>query len=178
MELTVAHDNLMKNHEDVKSEKEALTIELNNEISKLKEKYDLLKDEKDSEIQSLTEKVQNQETVFNEEAALKDATIAEAETNIQKLKDDLEVLQKEKQKEKEDMEIVITEKERERQVRISVTFSEMCVHTPRCSIDTFRLCGGGSLCFVSLSQPRIINTVSKRFWDHLVVTITVLSSLL
>lgn len=155
LELTVAHEILTKDHEDVKSEKEALSIELNDKIRELKEEFEQLREEKDTEIQSLSEKIQNQETEFTEQVALKDATIAEAETNIQKLKDELEELQKEKQKEKEDMDNVISERERERQVWKSVTLSEMCVDTPRCFMDTFSLYGGGLLCFVSFSLSKI-----------------------
>ncbi|KAH9627902.1 hypothetical protein HF086_015346 [Spodoptera exigua] len=116
LELTVAHDNLMKAHEEEKSEKEAQLTELNNEITNLKSEYEQFKEEKENEIQSLNYKIQSQETSFNEQIALKDATIAEAEANIQKLKDDFEELQQQKMKEKEDMDNVMSEKESERQL--------------------------------------------------------------
>ncbi|XP_022837805.1 huntingtin-interacting protein 1 isoform X3 [Spodoptera litura] len=115
LELTVAHDNLIKAHEEEKSEKEAQVTELNNEISNLKSEFEQFKDEKENEIQSLNDKIGSQEASFNEQVALKDATIAEAEANIQKLKDEFEELQQQKLKEKEDMDNVMSERERERQ---------------------------------------------------------------
>ncbi|XP_022837802.1 huntingtin-interacting protein 1 isoform X2 [Spodoptera litura] len=116
LELTVAHDNLIKAHEEEKSEKEAQVTELNNEISNLKSEFEQFKDEKENEIQSLNDKIGSQEASFNEQVALKDATIAEAEANIQKLKDEFEELQQQKLKEKEDMDNVMSERERERQL--------------------------------------------------------------
>ncbi|XP_050557868.1 huntingtin-interacting protein 1 isoform X5 [Spodoptera frugiperda] len=116
LELTVTHDNLIKTHEEEKSEKEAQVTELNNEISNLKSEFEQFKDEKENEIHSLNDKIQSQEASFNEQVALKDATIAEAESNIQKLKDDLEELQQQKLKEKEDMDNIMSERERERQL--------------------------------------------------------------
>nr|XP_049694416.1 huntingtin-interacting protein 1 isoform X3 [Helicoverpa armigera] len=115
LELTVAYENLTKDNDDTKSEKETLEIQLNNEINKLKLEFEQLKDEKEIEIQSLNTKIENQETEFNEALAVKDASIAEAETNIQQLKDDLEQLHKQKADEKEEMASALSAKEHEMQ---------------------------------------------------------------
>nr|XP_049694410.1 huntingtin-interacting protein 1 isoform X1 [Helicoverpa armigera] len=116
LELTVAYENLTKDNDDTKSEKETLEIQLNNEINKLKLEFEQLKDEKEIEIQSLNTKIENQETEFNEALAVKDASIAEAETNIQQLKDDLEQLHKQKADEKEEMASALSAKEHEMQL--------------------------------------------------------------
>ncbi|XP_047029734.1 huntingtin-interacting protein 1 isoform X3 [Helicoverpa zea] len=116
LELTVAYENLTKDNDDMKSEKEALEIQLNNEINKLKLEFEQLKDEKEIEIKSLNTKIESQETEFNEALAVKDASIAEAETNIQQLKDDLEQLHKQKADEKEEMASALSAKEHEMQL--------------------------------------------------------------
>ncbi|PZC85734.1 hypothetical protein B5X24_HaOG215096 [Helicoverpa armigera] len=116
LELTVAYENLTKDNDDIKSEKEALEIQLNNEINKLKLEFEQLKDEKEIEIQSLNTKIESQATEFNEALAVKDASIAEAETNIQQLKDDLEQLHKQKADEKEEMASALSAKEHEMQL--------------------------------------------------------------
>lgn len=163
MELTVAHDNLIKTHEEEKSEKEAQVTELNNEISNLKTEFEQFKDEKDNEIHTLNDKIQSQETSFNEQVALKDATIAEAEANIQKLKDDLEKLQQQKLKEKEDMDNIMSERERERQVRNTVPLSEMCVDITSFGHLVYVVAGHCvCVCCTTIS----IDNVSNKLWGN------------
>ncbi|XP_026739125.1 huntington interacting protein related 1 isoform X2 [Trichoplusia ni] len=116
LQVKEALDNLTKIYDQLKSEKESLTTQLTNDINELKLQFEQYKNEKESEIAELSASKQNQETTMNERIIQKDEAISEAETVIQKLKDELEEFKQLKSKEKEDIDAHISEREREKQL--------------------------------------------------------------
>ncbi|XP_075978441.1 huntingtin interacting protein 1 isoform X2 [Anticarsia gemmatalis] len=115
-ELNQSYETLKKSHDDLKYEKESLSIELSNDIEKLKLDYKHMKEDKDNEIISLNDKIEKLEAFYDNQISQKDETISQTEGNIQKMREDLEELQKLVTKERSDMDVVLSEKDREKQM--------------------------------------------------------------
>lgn len=121
-EVKQSNKELETSHDEVKYEKELLTIELNNELEKLKMNYKHLKEDKENESQTLNDKIRDLESFYEKEVSQKNEAIAAADSNLLKMREELEKLQTLVLKERADMEVILSEKDFGKQVRNTVPF--------------------------------------------------------
>ncbi|KAM3965121.1 huntingtin interacting protein 1 isoform 1-T1 [Aphomia sociella] len=115
-EMEDTHRQLEEDRDNIKSDKETEANELNTEINKLKMEIEQIKTNRNTEIETLTQKMEEQKTIFSKEISEKDHIISETSDSLKALKDQLQILNELKTKEKEDIEIMLSERDKEKQM--------------------------------------------------------------
>lgn len=132
MELENTQKQLYNDIESIRFEQSAMENKLNAEIERLLSQCDDLRNDKENEVESLSERIRNMESDYNEQIVKKDNIVSRALESAKDLQVKLDSLENLKE-EKDQLELVIAEKEKDNKVRVGTVFgiismlSHVCV---------------------------------------------------